>query len=232
MIDDLNPSWLFLVGIAGGMPHLEYSLGDVVLASSLNDFSVSAAIQDQSSEFHSVGGLMHPDVENLLRHLPALTECIKGWNWRRSIGIEKPAVVIPEDLADPTYYGSEDRKESIRSSLRVSFRADKPVRAPKFRISPIISTNVLVKDADLAHQWLQSARHTAAVEMELGGVYLAAHRGGQRNYRVVAIRGITDIVGFRRSGDWTGYACQSAAAFAFALLRSAGLQMAQAPTHR
>jgi hypothetical protein len=52
--------------------------------------------------------------------------------------------------------------------------------------------------------------------MELAGVYKAAF-----DYQkpVLAIRGISDIVGFERSHDWTEYACHSAAAFTLALLR-------------
>jgi nucleoside phosphorylase len=95
----------------------------------------------------------------------------------------------------------------------------------------MISANVLVKDADMVRQWQQSARHTSAVEMELGGVYRAARRGGQRDYRIVAIRGISDIVGFKRSGEWTSYACHSAAAFAHALLRSGVLQLVHPTRH-
>ena len=55
------------------------------------------------------------------------------------------------------------------------------------------------------------------MEMELAGVYQAAW-----GYRkpVLAIRGISDIVGFKRSPEWTRYACHTAAAFLLALLRS------------
>ncbi len=226
-IDDLNPPWLLLVGIAGGIPHYEYSLGDVVLASRLNDFSVSAAIQGQSPEFNVSGGPMHPDVENLLKHLPALTAKLTGWNQRRSIGRQKPVVVIPEEISDTSYYGNTDWKRSVQSSLQTNFPAGKRIRSPKSLIAPMISTNTLDKDTDLTRQWQQAARHTSAVEMELGGVYRAAHRGGQRDYRVIAIRGISDIVGFKRSGDWTTYACHSAAAFTYALLHSGVLQLVQ-----
>jgi nucleoside phosphorylase len=169
---------------------------------------------------------MHPEVQNLLKHLPALKQEFRGWNHRKSIRMNKPAVVVPDDLADPNYYGDDDWKRKVQSSLMANFPATKPVRPPKFLTSPMISTNTLVKDADLARQWQISARHTSVVEMELAGVCRAAHRGGQREYRILAIRGISDIVGFSRSGDWTTYACQSAAAFAFALLQSGVLQLA------
>jgi nucleoside phosphorylase len=228
LIDDLNPPWLFLVGIGGGIPRAEFSLGDVILASRLIDFSVSAALQDQPPEFNVGGGPMHPDVENLLKHLPALATEIKGWNYQNSVRMRKPPIAIPEDRASDCYYGDDAWKQSVQSSLKRNFPVGRRARPPKSLSSPTISSNTLVKDADLLRQWGQSARHASAVEMELGGVYRAAHRGGKRNYRIVAVRGVSDIVGFKRSSEWTDYACHSAAAFACALLRSGVLHLLQA----
>lgn len=208
------------MGIGGGIPDGEYSLGDVILAIRLHDFSVSAALQDQPSEFNVRGGPMHQEVESLLAHLPAFQARIEGWNAQPSIRLSKPRVSVPESLNAPEYYGSEDWKKGVKSSLTTNFPADKPSRDPKYHVGPTISSNSLVKDADLARQWQQAARHTAAVEMELGGVYQAARYGGQRDYRILAIRGLSDIVGFKRSGAWTSYACHSAAAFAHALIKS------------
>src|SRR5262249_41446635 len=58
------------------------------------------------------------------------------------------------------------------------------------------------------------ARQIQAVEMESAGVYRAVH--GRVPF--LAIRGISDVVGFKRHPDWTAYACHSAAAFARAFL--------------
>jgi hypothetical protein len=52
--------------------------------------------------------------------------------------------------------------------------------------------------------------------MEAAGVYRAA-RG---RCPMLAIRGISDIVGFKRDEDWIAYACRSAAHFARAYLRT------------
>ncbi len=220
LIDDFNPPWLFLVGIGGGIPDREYSLGDVILAMRLHDFSVSAVLQDQPSEFNVGGGPMHQEVESLLAHLPALQAQLEGWNTQDSIEMTKPLVDVPQNLNAPEYYGSDDWKKRVQRSLTANFPSGKESRGPKWHVGPMISSNRLIKDADLARQWQQSARHTAAVEMELGGVYLAARHGGQRDYRILAIRGLSDIVGFKRSGAWTAYACHSAAAFAHALIMS------------
>ena len=52
--------------------------------------------------------------------------------------------------------------------------------------------------------------------MEMAGVYQAAHDAQKP---VLAIRGISDIVGYKRSPEWTEYACHSAAALTIALLK-------------
>jgi hypothetical protein len=64
---------------------------------------------------------------------------------------------------------------------------------------------------------MKVARHVLAIEMESAGVYRAAH--GHR-VPTLSIRGISDIVGFKRSADWIQYACHTAAAFAFALMQT------------
>ncbi len=94
IIDDLEPHWILLVGIAGGVPDFEHTLGDVVLSTRVNDLTVEAA-----------------------------------------------------------------------------------------------------------------------------GVFRATRSGG-REYPFLSIRGLSDIVGFKRHPDWTAYACHSAAAFTLALVRS------------
>jgi hypothetical protein len=65
--------------------------------------------------------------------------------------------------------------------------------------------------------WLKIARQVVAVEMESAGIYKATHG---RNVPFLAIRGISDVVGFKRDPDWTAYACETAAAFAQAFLLS------------
>jgi hypothetical protein len=44
---------------------------------------------------------------------------------------------------------------------------------------------------------------------------------------MVAIRGISDIVGFKREEAWTEYACRSAAVFAKAFLRTMPVPITQ-----
>jgi nucleoside phosphorylase len=55
LIDDLQPSLLLVVGIAGGLPADDISLGDIVLSTRVHDFSIEARkFQDETT--YNVGG--------------------------------------------------------------------------------------------------------------------------------------------------------------------------------
>ncbi len=73
-----------------------------------------------------------------------------------------------------------------------------------------------MKDPKVLFPWVQTARHLQAIEMEAAGVYRAA----RDRCLMLAIRGLSDIVGLKRSDAWTKYACASAAAFTKAFLRT------------
>lgn len=218
LIDDLDPRWLLLVGIAGGLPCDEYSLGDVILASRLHDFCVSAAIENAPAEFTVAGGPLHLDVEAILSHLPAREERLAGWNRPDSIGQARPTLTVP-GVPSKALYGDRTWRKRVQSSLRRNFDPSVP-RDPKYWIGPMASSGTLVKDTGLAQQWLAASRAIANVEMELGGVYQGARYGKREDPHVLAVRALSDIVGYKRSPEWTEYACHSAAAFAFALVRS------------
>ncbi|MBG1261364.1 GUN4 domain-containing protein [Nostoc commune] len=214
IIEDLNPHWLLLVGIAGGVPEDEFTLGDVVVATRLNDFSVSAAIESNKDEFSSRGGPMHPEIRIFLANLPAWEQELQGWSDEESIGMPYPTVELQEE----NFYGSESWQKKVKERLEKHFGSLGKPHPPKVITGAVASSDTLVKDTKLVEQWKQSARHLLAVEMELTGVYIAA-RQIEREYPILAIRGISDIVGFRRDPGWTTYACNSAAAFAFAFIR-------------
>ena len=73
---------------------------------------------------------------------------------------------------------------------------------------------------NLLEEWQSSERQIVEMETELAGVYEAARSAGRQNYPSLAICGLSDVVGLKRNPHWTVYACQTAAALAFAVLRS------------
>lgn len=217
LIDELNPQWILLVGIAGSLPDYEHTLGDVILAARLHDFSVSAIIENDNQEvrqeFAGGGGPMHPDVQNLVASLPMLNLYLDKWYTQNSLTVPRPQVKFGRN----NFYGDDDWKKKVRESLDRYFGKKSIRQQPKALAASVASSGILLKDTQTASLWLTTARQIRGVEMELAGVYQA---GWDFHKPVLAIRGISDIVGFKRSPDWTSYACHTAAAFTQALLRS------------
>lgn len=214
-IEDLDPQWLLLVGIAGGAPAVEFTLGDVVAALRLTDFSVKAALEDKPVQYAVGGGPMHKQVQNYLALLSAMSDELGDWNSQTSIGMDRP----PVKLVARNFYGDEDWQKKVKEYMTRHFGRFATPRRPLVTTGTIASSDTLIKDSRTLQQWQESARQVIAVEMELAGVYIAARRA-HHEYPVLAIRGISDIVGFKRHPDWTEYACNSAASFAHALVKS------------
>lgn len=219
MIRELGPQWIFVVGIAGSFPASEFTLGDVLLSQRMHDFAVGAAIEGKPPEFQDMGGAMAVAVEKLVTGLKGLRTRLGTWNNEATIGMVRPQLKVPADISSDELYGGEQWKTKVLNVLREHF-PDGKVRPPEFFSAVIISSNTLVKDTTIAEQWRQNARQAAGVEMELAGVCRAARYGTDGQTKVLAIRGLSDIVGYKRSTEWTLYACNSAAAFAAALIES------------
>lgn len=216
MIEDLDPQLILLVGIAGSVPDDDYTLGDVILASRLHDFNIFASIEDKkqqtSQQFASTGGPMHPMVQNLIGALPAISIHLEEWNTPEALTVLRPeAKVVLKNL-----YGDEAWQKKVRQNINRYFGKKSIRQAPIVFTGSIASSDTLVKNTQLVEQWQENSRQIKAVEMELAGVYQAAFRAQKP---ILAIRGISDIVGFKRSPDWTGYACHSAASFTASFLR-------------
>jgi nucleoside phosphorylase/serine/threonine protein kinase len=215
LINDLDPNWILLVGIGGGVPASEFTLGDVVAATRLHDFCIEATIQDRSPEYSIAGGPMHKSVQTLLAHLTAMDDMLRGWNAESSIGMSRPGAHLSPD----TLYGDSEWREKVSRSITKHFGVGVASRQPIVTSGSVASSDRLIKDSDTLKEWQQAARHIQGIEMELAGVYRAA-RTTTRDYPVLAIRGISDIVGFKRDDIWLEYACNTAAAFSSALLKA------------
>ena len=118
--------------------------------------------------------------------------------------------------SDGQIYGPPDWQRELQDKLAQHYRVGAKPRPPIYATGPIASSDRLVEDPDLLIPWLQTARSMLAIEMESAGVYRAA----RERCPMLAIRGISDIVGLRRADVWTKYARASAAAFTRAFLRT------------
>ncbi len=212
IIQELDPQLLLLVGIAGGIPHNDLTLGDVVVSTRIVNLNIDAKNADGTTDYMVADGSPHPLVEHIISLLPGDPQ-LRSWNEFPSLQLERPDV----DLQRITIYGNEEWRQRVLESLTLHFgKESNQHRLPLFRTGPIISSNHLMKDPLMLMDLLRIYRSVLAVEMEAAGVYEAARRN--RPYPVMVIRGISDIVGLQRDGRWTAYACQTAAAFAHALI--------------
>ena len=211
LLEDLDPQWLLVVGIAGSIPASELTLGDVVVSTRIHDFTVETVTADHDREYAVAGGPIHPAAGKIIANLGARRGDLGAWSDRATLGADRPRVEIRDDAI----HGDEAWRARVRDSLHGHFRDDQ-TRDPIFVTAPIASSDRLVKDADVIGSWLRTARQIRAIEMEAAGVYRAA---SAREIPAVAIRGISDVVGFKRDDAWARYACHSAAAFTLAFLR-------------
>jgi len=208
-IDDLEPALLLVVGIAGGLPADDFSLGDIILSTRILDFSVEARKFAEGTTYNIGGGPIAKSIAAGIANLSAREAELGEW-WQ---GLpSKPAVV----LSARQFYGPVKWQRSVREKLTVHYGKSAPPRPPLFSAGAIASSDRLVKDPKLLFPWITTARAIQAVEMESAGV----HRATRDRTPMLSIRALSDIVGFKRHDAWTKYACAAAAAFAVAYLRT------------
>jgi nucleoside phosphorylase len=215
MMRDLDPQLLLVVGIAGGVPQNEFTLGDVIISSRIHDFTVNAMNQDDIT-FKGMGGI-HPLVSDITASLFMYRNAMSGWNEDESIGMARPLVDL--SWVENNRYGDEKWREKVLASLTTQFGPAASARFPLFKTGSIASSNTLMKNTQIPTQWLESARDILAIEMEAAGAFQAAQQIN-KPYPVMAIRGISDIIGLKRDERWTPYACQTAGAFTYAFIKA------------
>lgn len=189
-----------MVGIAGAIPSEDFTLGDVIFSSRIYDYSVEAKKFNERGEFSLTGGPLSKKITSGVAMLSARAEMA---SWQDGLA-SRPSVSSKKSK----FYGPAKWQEKVRQSVEKHFGRKAETRQPIFFAGPLASSDRLVKDPTTLVPLLQAARHIAAVEMESGGVYRAA----QERCPMLAVRGISDVVGLRRSDEWTKYACQTAAA--------------------
>jgi nucleoside phosphorylase len=209
LIDDLQPSLVLLVGIAGGLPSDDISLGDVVLSTRILDFSLEARKFQDDTTYNVGGGPISKQIATGVANLSARESELGDW-WAALP--QRP----PVSFAAGKLYGPRAWQKNVRESLQAHFGKLVPARHPYFAAGPIAASDRLIKDPELLVPWITSARGILAVEMESAGV----HRTTRDRTPMLSIRALSDIVGLKRQDAWTKYACASAAAFACAYLRT------------
>ncbi|MGH7866647.1 MAG: hypothetical protein ACREP9_03195, partial [Candidatus Dormibacteraceae bacterium] len=139
LIDDLQPSLLLVVGIAGGLPSDDLSLGDVVLATRILDFSLEARKFKESPTYNVGGGPIAKSIAVGVANLNARQADLGEW-W---VDLpSKPSV----SLAESRFYGPKPWRRLVREKVHVHYGKGVAARAPVFSGGSIASSDRLVKD--------------------------------------------------------------------------------------
>lgn len=210
MIDDWRLDALCLVGIGGGLPTTDYTLGDVVLARSIQDLNVRALTEGKPEAYSATGSPIEPVIADLLAHLPGFASRLDGWESADSVGVERPPIGAYKT------YGNDDWKASVDDAMRYHF-IDGSRNHPIAVVAPVVSSSTLVKSTGFAGHVKEFARHAAVFEMEAAGVLRALE---DARVPVLVAKGVSDIVGLERRPEWTDYAAAAASSFLVRLLES------------
>jgi nucleoside phosphorylase len=210
LIDDLAPRLVVVVGIAGGLPSDDVRLGDVVVSTRIHDFTLEARKTGQAPSYDVTGGPVDRALQSVVANLAAREDELGNWT------ANLPPAPHVAWTQEGQLYGPPEWQGELRAKLEHHHGTGSTSRPPAYAAGPIASSDRLVKEPELLIPWLQSARSLLAIEMEAAGVYRAA----RQRCPMLAIRGISDIVGLKRADAWTKYACASAAAFTRAFLRT------------
>jgi nucleoside phosphorylase len=209
MMNRWQPATVALIGIAAGM-HRDVGLGDVVVATQIDAYIERAKAVDEAETFvlNTAGEVYRADrailgrVENLeFGHQPVFAE----WRARCISALEREGLRINE----------------LPSGLHVP--AQPSIREGHLASGPIVGASANFGD------WLKRRdRGYLALEMESGGVLMAAHHKEQ-GPRTLVVRGISDFGDARKSdvdgvgaGGIRRWAMNNAIALVWALL-GAGL---------
>jgi hypothetical protein len=182
------------------------------------DFSIEARKFGEATTYSVGGGPIAKAVAAGVANLSG-REAELG-KWWASLP-QKPLVA----LSAKNFYGPIRWQGEVRQKVQSHYGPGSTARPPIYSAGTIASSDRLVKDPKVLFPWVTTARAIQAIEMESAGV----HRATRGNTPMLAIRGLSDIVGFKRSDSWTRYACASAAAFARAYLRTRPVEV-RSPT--
>src|ERR1700735_3750392 len=114
LIDDLQPSLLLVVGIAGGLPSDDISLGDVVLSTRVHDFSLEARKFEEATTYNVGGGPIAKSIAMGIANLSARESELGNW-W------EEPPSKPRVSWAPSRLYGPTVWRRRVRETLKSHF---------------------------------------------------------------------------------------------------------------
>jgi nucleoside phosphorylase len=204
VLNTIQPQLVALVGIAGALDR-DVALGDVVVASEINEFLASSKAIPRGEDFIFDYSGRHWDVSFNIRQCVTNVEFVdhRAWqSWQQTVSTYRTGLNLPHNMPGVAH------------------------DVPKLHIGHVASGNTVGAAQGYAVELRGIDRKFLALEMEAAGVAQAA-RGRQSPVDFLVVRGISDFSDQRKAqldaacgGGWRKYAMYSASAFLLELLRS------------
>jgi nucleoside phosphorylase len=204
ILNTIQPQLVALVGIAGALDR-DVALGDVVVASEINEFLASSKAVPRGEDFIFEYSGKHWDVSFNIKQCVTNFEFAghRAWqSWHQTVSTYRTGLNLPDNMPGVVH------------------------DVPKLHIGHVASGNTVGAAQGYAVELRGIDRKFLALEMEAAGVAQAAH-GRQSPIDFLVVRGISDFSDQRKAqldaaygGGWRKYAMASASAFLLGLLRS------------
>lgn len=187
-----KPSYVLLVGIAGGVAAADVRVGDVIIADQVVDYELQKVTPKRAS--------IRWDVHKADPRLLTAAKNLRVSAWTSLIKTSRPTT-----------------------------------GAPKRHTGPIASGDKVIAVNEVLEQLRGTWPKMVGVEMEAGGAATAAFNSSDKP-GFFMVRGVSDLADEKKGSasveKWRAYACDVAAAFAIALLRSGPFPLQARATSR
>lgn len=213
---------IIMVGIAGGVPHLQRGnsrrgpvddhvrKGDIVISEQVIQYDMlkleadrhenrSASMLPSSRLLRAASYLEQEALKGLFPWEALLDDVVERLGWTR------PAIDVLHDFRI-----SSNGRRIIRKKLNHPTQSDRRKRKPFVHRAKIGSANILLKNSTVRNN-LRTTHKIRAVEMEGSGIADAAWAF---NVGYLIVRGICDYCDMDKDNKWQKYAAAAAASYA------------------
>jgi len=134
LIDDVAPSLVLVVGIAGGLPSDDICFGDVVISTRIADFSVEARKFQDGTTYNIGGGPIPKSIATGVANLGAREDELGEW-WR-ALPAKPPVSVSRKNI----FYRPATWIKRVREAVQSHFGPTAEPRPPRYLAGTVALT--------------------------------------------------------------------------------------------
>jgi len=175
LIDIWNPSYIILLGIAGGISQNHVNYGDIVIAKEIVYFTIEKD-ENGLKQYRPLHHQTDPELFDCFKNFPSTD---KDKKWIKNIKIT-------------------ENQESIKNILKLNSLEE---ISPNIYCGSIFSGDKIIKDSNVVKELLKLSPKGLGIEMESWGSIMASFKDSNKS-GFIAIRGISDLADKPSKKKW------------------------------